>query len=112
MATTFNTKNLIQLALFLYANNVEVYHKERFPNNSGWMIFSIAATWEVIDQDVIFNDHHPQGGEPGTVDVIVQGRRSIRLKFKHQKGLGLSRVPMSPELFRQMIDAGDFTEPF
>jgi hypothetical protein len=112
MAPTFNTKNLIQVALFLYANNVEVYHKERFKNNAGWRIFSIQDTWEILDQDVTFNQHHPQGGEPGTVDVIVQGRRSIRLKLKHQKGLGLSRVPMSPELCRAMIDAGDFTEPF
>lgn len=112
MTTTFNTKNLIQLALFLYANNAEVYYKERFANGAGWRIFSIVDTWEIIDQDVSFNEHHPHGGEPGTVDVVTSNRRSIRLKFKHQKGLGLSRVPMAPELFRAMIDAGDTPEPF
>lgn len=108
----FNTKNLIQYALFLYAQNVECYHKERLANNSGWRIFSITETFEILDQDVIFNEHHPQGGTPGTVDVLVIGQRNIQLKFKHQKGLGLSRVPMSPELFRAMVDAGDTPEPF
>lgn len=112
MKLMFNTKNLIQYAVFLYVNHVEAYHKERTPDNSGWMIFTIHGTWQVNDQDTVFNDQLPKAGEPGTVDVMSEYFGIIRLKFKYVQAHGLSRIPMLPDQFRRLIDAGDSTEPF
>jgi hypothetical protein len=76
------------------------------------MIYTTHGTWRVDDQETVFNDQMPKPGEPGTVDVISIPFGVIKLKFKYVQAHGLSRIPMQPDQFRRLIDAGDNTEPF